>query len=221
MKVRLCPSMMCADIFDLKNTIDVFEKYNIDCLHIDIMDGVFVPNYTLGTDYCRQLKKKTHIPLDYHLMIDRPEDKIDRFPIEKGDYVSIHYESTNHPQRVLGKLREKGAKPIIALNPATPVSCIEYLLDDIDAVLIMTVNPGYSGQKLIPSTLNKIKETREFLDSKGYENVEIEVDGNVSFENAVKMREMGADMFVAGSSSIFSESFSLGEGIEKFLNTVK
>ena len=104
MKTEICPSMMCADIFDLQNVVSIFEKNNIDYLHIDVMDGSFVPNFTLGTDYCRLLKERTDIPLDIHLMIDRPEDKIDWFPIGKNDYVSVHAESTNHLQRALARM---------------------------------------------------------------------------------------------------------------------
>ncbi len=207
---------MCADIFDLQNVISVFEKNKIDYLHIDVMDGSFVPNFTLGTDYCRLLKERTDIPLDIHLMIDRPEDKTDWFPIGENDYVSVHIESTNHLHRALARIKDKRAKAMAALNPATPLCMIENVLDDIDAVLIMTVNPGYAGQKLIPSTLKKIEETRAFLDSSGYTGVEIEVDGNVSFENAVKMKKAGANMFVVGSSGIFSKDFTLEEGIDRF-----
>ena len=221
MKNKICPSMMCADIFNLKNIVSVFEKTNIDYLHIDIMDGYFVPNYTLGTDCCRMLKEHTGIPLDIHLMINEPENKIDWFPIDEKDYVSVHCESTNHLQRALSRIKEKGAKAMVALNPATPLCAVENVLDDIDAVLIMTVNPGYAGQKLIPSTLKKIKSAREFLDSRGYKDIEIEVDGNVSFENAVKMKNAGANMFVVGSSGIFKKEFSLEEGIERFRMAVK
>ncbi|MBR0122078.1 MAG: ribulose-phosphate 3-epimerase [Clostridia bacterium] len=221
MKNKICPSMMCADIFNLKNIVSVFEKTNIDYLHIDIMDGCFVPNYTLGTDYCRMLKEHTGIPLDIHLMINEPENKIDWFPIEEKDFVSVHCESTNHLQRALSRIKEKGAKAMVALNPATPLCAVENVLDDIDAVLIMTVNPGYAGQKLIPSTLKKIKSAREFLDSRGYKDIEIEVDGNVSFENAAKMKNAGANMFVVGSSGIFKKEFSLEEGIERFRMAVK
>ena len=221
MNVKICPSMMCADIFDLKNVISVFEEKNIDYLHIDIMDGVFVPNYTLGTDYCRLLKAETDIPLDIHLMVNEPENKIDWFPVGENDYVSVHVESTNHLHRALMRIKEKGAKPMVALNPATPVCMIENVLDDIEAVLVMTVNPGYAGQKLIPSTINKIAEIRKYLNVRGYSDIEIEVDGNVSFENATKMKNAGANMFVVGSSGIFKKEYTLKEGIEKFRSATK
>lgn len=212
--------MMCADIMDMKKVIDTFEQEGIEYLHIDIMDGQFVPNFTLGTDYCKILKQNTSIPLDIHLMLEDPENKIDWFPIGEGDYVSVHVESTRHLQRVLTQIRAKGGKPMVAINPATPLEMIQHVLDDIDGVLVMTVNPGFAGQKLVPETLNKISALRKYLDENGYEKIEIEVDGNVSFENAKKMRAAGADIFVAGTSSIFTNQYSLEEGIEKLREAI-
>lgn len=203
---QLAPSMMCADYRTLGETLGIFEKTGIEYLHIDIMDGVFVKNFTLGTDYCRILRKMTSIPLDIHLMITEPEWKIDWFEPRPGEYVSVHAESTNHLSRALEKIKATGAKAMAALNPATPLSALDYILDEIDGVLIMTVNPGFAGQKMIPATLTKISDTRRYLDERGYSHVEIEVDGNVSFENAVKMSRSGADLFVCGSSSVFSGS---------------
>lgn len=201
---QLAPSMMCADYRTLGETLEMFEKTGIEYLHIDIMDGVFVKNFTLGTDYCRMLRKMTSIPLDIHLMITEPEWKIDWFEPRPGEYVSVHAESTNHLSRALEKIKSTGAKAMAALNPATPLSALDYILDEIDGVLIMTVNPGFAGQKMIPATLTKISDTRRYLDERGYGYVQIEVDGNVSFENAVKMSRSGADLFVCGSSSVFS-----------------
>lgn len=221
MKSKISPSMMCADIMNMKQVLDTFEKTGIEYLHIDIMDGHFVPNFTLGTDYCKILKKNTTIPLDIHMMVENPETKLDWFPMGEGDYVSVHVESTRHLQRVLSMIRAKGAKPMVAINPATPISAIEHVLDDIDGVLVMTVNPGFAGQKLVSATLKKITSLRKYLDENGYENVEIEVDGNVSFENAKKMRAAGADIFVAGTSSVFTDKFSLEEGIGKLREVIE
>lgn len=212
---------MCADIAELKSTLETFKKCGIDYLHIDIMDGHFVPNFTLGTDYCKSLKKLTDIPLDIHLMIEKPEEKLSWFDFEENDIVSVHAESTVHLQKALAEIRKRGAKAFVALNPATPLCVLEDILDDIDGVLIMAVNPGFAGQKLVPSALPKIKRLREYLDSNGYENVEIEVDGNVSFENSVKMQNAGANILVAGTSSIFNSDFSLEDGISKFRNGLK
>ena len=212
---------MCVDFFGLEKAVKEFEDNGIEYLHIDIMDGCFVQNYTLGTDIVKALKAKTSIPLDIHLMIDAPERKLDWFMFGEGDYVSVHYESTPHIHRALMNIKARGAKAMIAINPGTPINAIESLLDDVDAVLVMTVNPGYAGQKLIPSTLKKIKALREYLDVKGYSHIEIEVDGNVSFENAKLMSEAGADIFVAGSSSVFASGSSVGENIAKMREILK
>lgn len=216
MSYKISPSMMCADIMKMAETLRVFEKNGIQYLHIDIMDGSFVPNYALGTDYCKALHKNTNIPLDLHLMIDEPESKLDYFPITAGDYVSIHAESTRHLQKALSQIKAMGGKPMVAINPATPVCALENVLDDIDGVLIMTVNPGFAGQKLVRSTLYKIKKVRKYLNENGKDNVDIEVDGNVSFENAKLMKEVGANIFVVGTSSVFSKDFSLENGINRF-----
>lgn len=196
--------MMCADIAEIKSTLKTFEECGIEYLHIDIMDGAFVPNFTLGPDYCKALKKMTNIPLDIHLMVEKPERFLDIFPIGFGDYVAVHVESTPHLQRALAMIKAKGAKAMVAINPATPISALDYVLPDIDGVLVMTVNPGFAGQKLVPQTLEKIQQVRAYLDRKGYAHVEIEVDGNVSFENATKMSTAGANIFVAGTSSVFT-----------------
>ena len=207
--------MMCADYRGFSELLKTFKDTGIEYLHIDVMDGVFVKNFTLGTDYCERLRDMTDIPLDIHLMITEPEYKIDWFKPRAGEYVSVHAESTNHLQRALAAIRSYGAKPMVALNPATPLSALDYVLDDIDAVLLMTVNPCFAGQKLIPQTLGKIADCRRYLDERGYGNVEIEVDGNVSFENAKKMHDAGANIFVAGTSSVFRSGESISENIEK------
>jgi len=201
--VKLSPSMMCADLFQLAETIKIFEAHTISYLHIDVMDGSFVPNIMMGTETVRQMRQFTSIPMDIHLMIEEPGEKLEWFEPRSGDYVSVHAETTRHLQRVLAKIRNLGAKPMLAINPATSLSVAEEVFCDVDAVLIMTVNPGYAGQKLILQTLEKIKRLRMLLDDKGFEHVEIEVDGNVSLENAAKMREAGANIFVAGTSLLF------------------
>ncbi len=221
MNKQISPSMMCADISRISETLSDFRKCGIEYLHIDIMDGSFVPNFTLGTDYCRALKKMTDIPLDIHMMVNEPESRLDWFPISEGDYVSVHIESTKHLQKALAAIRAKGAKPMVAVNPATPICMLEYVLDDIDGVLVMTVNPGFAGQKMVESGLRKISQLREYLDKNGYSHIEIEVDGNVSFENATKMSAAGANIFVGGTSSIFNSSFPLCVGIERLRQAVK
>ena len=211
--VKLSPSMMCVDFAKMQETVDTFAREGVEYLHVDIMDGEFVPNFTLGVDFCQKLRMMSKIPLDIHLMITKPENKLEWFTPQPGEYISVHWESTVHMQRTLAKIRSYGAKTMVALNPATPITVIEEVLEDLDAVLLMTVNPGYAGQKIIPASFDKIRRMRTFLDERGYSHVRIEVDGNVSFENAVKMRAAGADIFVAGSSSVFSKDDTIENNI--------
>jgi len=221
MKKQISPSLMCADFLNMGNELRTLEKGGIEYLHIDIMDGIFVPNYTLGTDFIKKLHNVTSIPLDIHMMIDKPEAKLDWFEFREGDFACIHYEAATHLQRALQKIHDKGAKTMLALNPATPLCVLEEVLDDLDAVLIMTVNPGFAGQKLIPSTLSKISRLRKMLDERGYGHIEIECDGNVSFENARKMSDAGANIFVAGTSSLYAKGSTLEENIKKLREAIK
>ena len=220
MQKKISPSIMCADFFQLDTYIKAFEKCNIDMIHVDIMDGSFVPNYTLGTDFIKALKRKTEIPLDIHLMINNPENKLDWFEFDENDYVAIHCESTSHLHKAISAIKNRRAKAMVAVNPATPICALESILDDIDAVLIMTVNPGFAGQKLIKSVLKKITQLRNYLDKNGYEHIEIEVDGNVSFENAALMSKAGSNIFVAGTSSIFTKDLKLEDAINKLKNCI-
>ena len=212
---------MCAGILNLENVLREFEQSGTEYLHIDIMDGHFVPNYTLGTDYCRNLKKATDIPLDIHLMVEKPEKCIEWFDFGENDIVSVHMESTEELEKCFSLIRKRKAKAFAVLNPATPVSVLEPVLDQIDGVLVMCVNPGFAGQKMVPGSLEKIRDVRNILAEKDLEDIEIEVDGNVSFENAVKMSEAGADIFVAGSSSVFSDKFSVTEGMNMLRKAVE
>jgi len=209
--------MMCADIGALPETLELFEKHEIDYLHIDVMDGVFVPNLMLGTEYCKRLRKLTSIPLDIHLMVVNPEPKIAWFDPQPGEYVSVHAESTKHLHRAIGMVKATGAKALAALNPATPLSEIEYVLEDADGALLMLVNPGYAGQALIPETIRKTAELRALADAKGLKDFSIQVDGNISFDNAPKVIEAGADFLVLGTSSVFTKDLTLEEAILKVI----
>jgi len=218
---KIAPSIMCAPLLSVDGCLRELEQSGADLIHIDVMDGSFVPNYTLGTNFVKELKSKTSIPLDIHLMIDDPEKKLEWFAFGEGDYVSVHYEACRHLNKALAAIRARGAKAMVALNPATPICVLESVLDDVDAVLVMTVNPGFAGQALVESTLNKISRLRKYLDEAGYSHIEIEVDGNVSFENAKRMSAAGADIFVAGSSSVFSKDASLPENIARLRENIE
>jgi ribulose-phosphate 3-epimerase len=208
MKAKISPSLMCIDFKHMEREIRLLEKVGVDYMHMDIMDGHFVPNFTMGPDILKAVREMTDIPIDIHLMIEKPENYIDIFDPQPKDIVCVHQESTVHLQRVLQRIRDMGARPGVAINPATPLCMISHVLRDVEMVLIMTVNPGYAGQKLVPATLDKIREMREIIDTH-HLNIEIEVDGNVSFENARKMRQAGADIFVAGSSSLFNRQLGI------------
>ena len=221
-KPMLSPSMMCVNEWqEPARVIEALEQGGIEMLHADAMDGHFVQNLMMGTDSIKHLRGASKIPLDIHLMIEDPELKLGWFGISEGEYVSIHQESTKHLQRALAAVRDYGAHPSVALNPATPLCMIEDVLCDVDMVLLMTVNPGFAGQKLVPQTLEKITRLRTMLDQGGRSDVLIQVDGNVSWENAVKMRAAGADVFVCGTSSIFGKGATIPENIARFREILK
>ena len=202
-EAKISASMMCANLVDLKRTVAIFEKEKIEYLHIDVMDGEFVPNFGLGSDYIRGLRELTKIPLDIHMMVASPEYKFKWVGIRSTDTVSIHYESTPQIQRALDWLAEFGCRRFLAINPATPIYVLEEVLDYIDGINLLMVNPGFAGQKIVPSTIKKAERLVKFLRDRGKEDIEIEVDGNITFENAKILRNVGASMFVAGTSSVF------------------
>lgn len=195
--------MMCSDLVDLQETINIFERCGIEHLHIDMMDGTFVPNFGLGVDYIRGLRKLTNIPLDLHLMIKDPEYKLQWIGIKETDIVSVHYESSFQVQRVLDWLVPYGCKRFLAINPATPINVLEEVLDYIDGINLLMVNPGFAGQKIVPSTMKKAEKVAHFLASVNREDIILEVDGNITPDNAKALYNIGASIFVAGTSSIF------------------
>ena len=202
-KSEISASMMCSDLIDLKDTIKIFEEEGIEYLHIDVMDGTFVPNFGLGVDYIRGLRKLTNIHLDIHLMVKDPEYKLHWLGIKESDVISIHYESTFQVQRALDYLQPFGCKRFLAINPATPISSLEEVLDYIDGINLLMVNPGFAGQKIVPSTILKAQKVVNLLKQEKRDDIIIEVDGNITPENGKKLRTIGASRFVAGTSAIF------------------
>jgi ribulose-phosphate 3-epimerase len=218
--LKIAPSMMCADFLGIKKVLDIFIEQKIDYLHVDIMDGHYVPNFTLGKDFCRAIASYTDIPLDIHLMIENPDQFIGDFALFKNAVVCFHPETSYHPLRTVELIKKHGAKAGAALDPSVTVQSMKYLLPDIDMLSIMTVNPGYAGQKLIPGIIDKIRETADYIQEKGYK-IEIEVDGNVSWQNLPAMLEAGGEVFVAGTSSLFEKAGGLARNIEKFRSILK
>jgi len=202
--VKMSPSMMCADFLHLEQDVRLLEAHGVEWLHIDVMDGHYVPNFTLGIDYCRALAKASSIPFDVHLMIENPERHIEPFCTLPGARITFHPETLYQPVRLIERIRELGASPGIAIDPAQTVAQFQHLIPLVDQVCVMTVNPGYAGQKLIPQCLDKISEVREFIQRKGL-STEIEVDGNVSWTNIPKMIDAGADILVMGTSALFEK----------------
>lgn len=206
MNNKISASLMCADPFNMKNVIQTLEKNNIEYLHIDIMDGKFVPNLGIGSDFIKALRKHTNIPFDYHIMVKDPDSVIDLLDIRKNDLVSVHYESSYQIQRTLENVRKHDCKVMIAINPATPLCTLEELIYYIDGINLLMVNPGFAGQKMVENTLKKAEKVARCIKKFKREDIIFEVDGNISFENAQKLKNYGANLFVAGTSSIFKDS---------------
>ena len=220
MKNKISASLMCADPFDLKNIIQTLEKNHVDFIHVDIMDGKFVPNLGIGSDYIEALKKHTDIPFDYHIMVKDPDSIINLLNLRKQDVVSVHYESSYQIQRTLENLRKHNCKIMIAINPATPLCVLEELIYYVDGINLLMVNPGFAGQKMVENCLKKAEKVARFIHKFKREDIIFEVDGNISFENAKKLRAIGANMFVAGRSSIFQKG-NMDELIKKLNLIIK
>lgn len=210
---------MCADLCNLETDIRELENAGINLLHFDLMDAHFVPNMPIGLVLIEQLRQKTDCAFDIHLMVNNNDFFVEAVANIGVQQIAVHAESAIHLDRTLSVIQAHGIKSGVALNPATPVSAITYVVDRLDFVLIMTVNPGFAGQRLVPATLRKIEECRTFLD-KNDADLPIEVDGNVSFENIPKMVAAGADILVGGSSSVFHTSGSRSENIQQIRQAI-
>lgn len=204
MSIYIAPSILSADFARLGEEVREAEQAGADFIHVDVMDGHFVPNLTLGPLVVQAIRPVTKLPLDVHLMIENPDAYIPAFAKAGANYITVHAEACTHLHRTLGFIRENGVKPGVVLNPATPLAAIEYVLDQVEMVLLMTVNPGFGGQKYIPTVTGKIKALRDMLDARGLTSVLIEVDGGVNAETARMVAEAGAQVLVAGNA-VFGE----------------
>jgi ribulose-phosphate 3-epimerase len=205
MKRLVAPSLLSADFLNLEKEIDMINNSQADWFHLDIMDGVFVPNISFGLPVVEAVKRKARKPLDVHLMIVEPDRYIDAFKRAGADILSVQYEACTHLHRVLQKIRSAEMKAGVVLNPHTPVQLLSNVLPYTDLVLIMSVNPGFGGQQFIPETFQKIKELKSMIDSNGHD-VLIEVDGGVNIANAQHLFDAGADVLVAGNAVFKSEN---------------
>ncbi len=196
--MKIAPSILSADFGKLSDEVKAVSEAGADYIHCDIMDGHFVPNLTMGPMIIEAVKKATNVPLDIHFMVEDISFFIDMYKHLKPEFISFHIEEEKHINRVIQKIRNLGIRPSVVLNPATPVCLLDYIVADVDMVLLMSVNPGFGGQKFIPSVLDKIKELRELAQKKN-PSLLIEVDGGVNDKNAPLLKEAGADILVAGS----------------------
>ncbi|MCQ2589819.1 MAG: ribulose-phosphate 3-epimerase [Treponema sp.] len=203
-KLHLAPSLLSADFSNLEKAIKQIEENKGTVVHIDVMDGQFVPEITYGQPVVRSIRKLTKLPFDVHLMVERPENQIEPFAKAGADWITFHYEATPHSHRLIQKIHELGKKAGIAICPGTPVSAIQELLPDVDLVLVMTVNPGWGGQVLIPGCVKKVELLKKLREENKY-NYMISVDGGVNKDTLSKVVEAGTDVVVSGSSFFKNE----------------
>jgi ribulose-phosphate 3-epimerase len=215
---KLSASILSADFGRLAEHVRAAESAGVDWIHVDVMDGHFVPNITIGPAVTKALRKATSLPLDVHLMISNPERYVEDFVKAGADWLGVHAEATVHLERLIQQIKEAGAKATVTLNPATPLACLEYVLKEVDMVLLMTVNPGFSGQKFIPGVLPKIQRLRRMIDEQKLA-VLIQVDGGVHVDTIGDLSAAGADVFVSGSG-LFNDR-PIAENVRRLRDLMK
>jgi len=217
MTVGITPSIMCDSFRHMEDSVRLFERARVPYLHFDIMDGHFVPNITLGPDIVAHVRQMTELPIDCHLMIEDPDRYVPAFVEAGASLIVVHAEAPVHLDRSLRLVKDAGCRVGVALNPATPVSAIELVAGMVDVVLVMTVNPGFAGGKLVPYTLDKIAQVKKMLTGRN-PDARIQVDGNTTFENIRKMASAGADLVVAGTSCLYRKDAPLDRALEELTN---
>lgn len=206
--VRIAPSILAADIARLGEEVRDVTEAGADWIHVDVMDGHFVPNITIGPFVTEAVRRSTHLPIDVHLMIEEPERYISDFAKAGADIIGVHVETCPNLHRSVGQIREAGKRACVVLNPATPASALEYVLNDLDQVLVMTVNPGFGGQSYIAAMESKIATIRSWIDERGLA-VDLQVDGGISPKTIGAARSAGADVFVAGTAVFGAKDYKL------------
>ncbi|SDY77726.1 ribulose-phosphate 3-epimerase [Lachnobacterium bovis] len=212
----LAPSILSADFSKLGEQIETIDKAGAQYVHFDVMDGSFVPNISFGAPVLKSIRKCTERKIDAHLMVEEPIRFVEDFAKAGADIITVHAEACKHLDRTLEFIKEQGALAGVALNPATPLSAIEWVLPKVDMVLIMTVNPGFGGQKLIPYTIEKVRKLKQMIDENGY-NIDIQVDGGINKDNVTSVLDAGANVFVAGSA-VFNGNIE--ENVKAFLERI-
>jgi ribulose-phosphate 3-epimerase len=218
-EVEISASIMCIDWLDAREQLKCLEEARINYLHFDVIDGRFANDFTMGSSIINIFRQNSSIPSDYHLMVDEPNALFDTFSITPGDIFTVHQECCRNLHRDLIKIRNLGARVGVALTPGTPVEALEYVIEDVDVVLVMAVNPGFMGQKLVPQTLKKIERLRQTIDDMGL-NAKISVDGNVNYENIPNMIAAGADILVGGSSGLFRRDMPLKDALMRLRESI-
>ncbi len=220
-KIKIAPSLICCKMDEVASYIEKFNHLNVDRIHFDVSDGHFVKNVMLGVNSYQDIKRLTHIPIDLHLYCTNPEDFIDIFQVQQGDYISIHPETTKHLRFLLRSIRTRNCKAGIVFSPDTPLELLNDCLDQIDFITILAVPPGFAGGKMVKGTLEKIQTIRTILDDRGYPSMDIVIDGNTSFENAPKMYQAGGNVFVVGTSSLITELDQFEHNYNAYIDTIE
>ncbi|HEX6134861.1 MAG TPA: ribulose-phosphate 3-epimerase [Longimicrobiales bacterium] len=219
MPLKIAPSILSADFARLADAVAEAEAAGADWVHVDVMDGHFVPNITIGVPVVAALRRVTRLPLDVHLMIEQPERYVEAFVDAGADWLTVHQEASVHLHRTVERIRQVGARPGVSINPATPTALLHDILPYVDLVLVMSVNPGFGGQRFIPTSTGRIAALRQELDERGLWPIELEVDGGIAPDTAGEVAAAGATVLVAGAA-VFNRSASVAENIRRLRDAV-